>query len=135
MPGLKNDIYLHLIWSTWERLPTLTEERKQLACDEIIRRAAEHQCAIVATNGVMDHVHVLLRLTTNISISSLVHDLKVATSHRINVATGGTFRWQGEYAVFPVAPAALERVTSYICNQEEHHREKTLNPLLESSPP
>ena len=134
MSGVRNDVYLHFVWSTWDRLPSLQGEAKRVAFEEIVRKAAEHHCPVMAVNGVVDHVHVLVRLATTISISNLIHDLKGASAHRIHVETGSPFRWQGGYGVFPVAPAGLDRVAEYIHNQEEHHQQKTTNAELEAPP-
>ena len=36
------------------------------------------------------------------------------------------FRWQSGYAIFGVSPSHKFRVTAYIQNQEEHHRNGSL---------
>ena len=33
------------------------------------------------------------------------------------------FYWQAGYGMFSVSPSNVPRVTAYIANQEEHHRE------------
>jgi hypothetical protein len=35
------------------------------------------------------------------------------------------FYWQNGYAGFSVAPSRVDRVKTYISNQEEHHKEKS----------
>lgn len=131
MPSVHNEVHLHLVWATWDRLPLLSPMRRERAFEEMVRKAASRRCPVIAINGVEDHVHVLLHLATTSSIADLVHDLKGASSWLLNQDGEGEFRWQGGYGVFPVAPQALERVTDYIQKQEEHHRERTLNRLLE----
>jgi putative transposase len=131
MADVHNEVYLHIVWATWDRLPTLTAERREIVFREIVRKATERRCAVIIVNGVANHVHVLLHLATSTSIADLVHDLKGASAWMVNKETQKGFRWQGGYGVFPITPKALTRVVEYIEKQEEHHQGQTTNPLLE----
>jgi putative transposase len=111
----------------------LTERRREVVFKEIVRKATERRCTVVAVNGVANHVHVLLYLATSCSIAELVHDLKGASAWEANQEGQIGFKWQGGYGVFPVAPKALTRVAEYIENQEQHHKDQTLNASLEFS--
>jgi putative transposase len=131
MSSVHNEVYLHLVWATWNRLPTLSPSRREQAFEEMARKAAQRRCSVLAINGMEDHVHVLLHFATTSSIADLVHDLKGSSAWVLNQDGAGEFRWQGGYGVFPIAPNAIDRVAKYIQKQEEHHRQETLNPLLE----
>jgi putative transposase len=131
MADVHNEVYLHLVWATWDRLPTLTTERREIVFREIVRKATERRCTVIIVNGVANHVHVLLHLATSTSIADLVHDLKGASAWVVNQDEQKGFRWQGGYGVFPITPKALQRVAEYIEKQQEHHQDQTTNPLLE----
>jgi putative transposase len=131
MSSVHNEVYLHLVWATWDRLPTLSPSRRERAFEEMVRKAAQRRCPVLAINGVEDHVHVLLHFATTNSIADLVHDLKGSSAWLLNQDGEEAFRWQGGYGVFPIAPNAIDRVAEYIQKQEEHHRQETLNALLE----
>jgi putative transposase len=131
MANVHNEVYLHLVWGTQSRRPLLTVERREIVFKEIVRKATERRCSLLAVNGVTDHVHVLLHLATSTSIGDLVHDLKGASAWAANQGEAKGFSWQGGYGVFPITPQALPKVIAYIENQEIHHREETTNALLE----
>ncbi len=131
MADVHNEVYLHLVWATWDRLPTLTQELREIVFREIVRKATERRCAVVIVNGVANHVHVLLHLATSTSIADLVHDLKGASAWEANQGELQGFRWQGGYGVFPVAPSSLNKVADYIENQELHHQQQTTHTVLE----
>ena len=81
--------------------------------------------------GTFDHIHILCRMSKNIAASSLIKDLKVNSSIWMKSQADdfgmelSRFSWQKGYGVFSVSPSQLEKVKSYIANQEAHHRETT----------
>jgi REP element-mobilizing transposase RayT len=81
----------------------------------------KHKSIIV--NGMSDHVHILLGLHPNISISNTVHDIKRSTSLFINKEKfcQGKFNWQEGYASFTYSRSQIDRIYNYIKNQEMHH--------------
>jgi hypothetical protein len=60
--------------------------------------------------------------------------LKGASSFRINKEIHPRFKlhWQDGYGVLTLRKDELEKVSTYIDRQEEHHRRKTLSELLET---
>ncbi|QDU64896.1 Transposase IS200 like protein [Planctomycetes bacterium Pan216] len=118
------EIYVHLIWSTKERIPFLNDNylRNQLhaylatAC-----RSRDSPAQIVG--GVEDHVHLLCRLGKSTDIAALVRDLKRETSKWIKNADPpcGDFQWQQGYGAFSISPSHLDKLTQYIAHQEQHH--------------
>jgi REP element-mobilizing transposase RayT len=116
-------LYIHLVWSTWDRLPLISP-----AIEPGLYRAIEAKCVALgchplALGGVTDHVHLLVSLSPTISISRLVGEIKGASSHFITaeLQPGEFFRWQGSYGAFTVSHTALDQVRSYILNQKRRH--------------
>lgn len=74
-----------------------------------------------------DHVHLLISLGRETSISELVRELKSNSSRWIHETFPNqrNFAWQSGYAAFSVSPSRLEEVRKYIENQAEHHRTRT----------
>ncbi|HYW10752.1 MAG TPA: transposase [Longimicrobium sp.] len=69
-------LYVHLVWSTWNRAPLLTPALLQ-AIDKCIRAECVKVGADVpAFGGVADHVHLLVRLPTTISVAVFVKQVK-----------------------------------------------------------
>ena len=126
-------VYLHLVWSTWRREPFITAELQPH-----VYRALAHQCVelggdVIAIGGMPDHVHVLVRMPTTISIAEFVKRLKGASSHLVTqvLRWHEPFKWQGGYGVFSVSKRNVPAVSAYVLNQGQHHREGTAHPALE----
>jgi REP element-mobilizing transposase RayT len=126
------DVYLHIVWATWDRAPLLTPEVRPRVYLCMREEAARLKSEIIEIGGIEDHVHVLLRLPATVSIATLVKQLKGSSSHLANheVLPRG-FKWQGGYSASSVSRRAVPRVREYLRRQEEHHRDGTTYPDAE----
>jgi REP element-mobilizing transposase RayT len=84
-----------------------------------------HKSIIV--NGISNHIHILIGVNPNISISDTVRDIKRSSSLFINKKKlcPGKFAWQEGYGAFTYSKSQLDNVYNYILNQEKHHQKKT----------
>ncbi|HEX8242890.1 MAG TPA: IS200/IS605 family transposase [Longimicrobium sp.] len=126
-------LYLHLVWSTWERAPLLVEPLRSEVFDLIQAECTRQRAAVLAIGGIEDHVHLLVRVPPSLAPAVLVQRVKGSSAHAVNHATGiyRTFRWQGGYGAFSVSKRHVPLITEYVLRQEEHHREQRLWWLLE----
>ena len=128
MPQSLVQIYVHLVFSTKNRNPFLTDVTLR---DKLHRWLAgtcnnlEYPALIVG--GVEDHVHLLLRMNARWALADLIRELKKSSSKWIKEQDSslGDFYWQNGYGAFSVSPTDVERVRKYIANQEEHHRHES----------
>lgn len=116
-------LYVHLVWSTWDRLPLLNAEREAQVYACIQAECGEVGTEMLAIGGTDDHVHVLARIPATLSVAALVKLIKGSSSHLANHAAtpGGTFKWQGAYGAFTVSKGSVAKVKDYIAKQKEHH--------------
>jgi REP element-mobilizing transposase RayT len=128
-------LYVHLVWSTWDRLPLLTPEVIEILEQAVVRECIELDAGVVAFGAVLDHVHLLIRIPPKLSVSDLVKQVKGSTSHLLTQREGIPFKWQGGYGAFTVSKSVLPRVREYVLNQEAHHRYGTTVPTAELPPP
>jgi REP element-mobilizing transposase RayT len=86
-----------------------------------------HDCETLIVGGVEDHIHALFALSRNYSIAEIVKEIKITSSRSIKEKspTLRKFHWQSGYGAFSVSQSHLDQVTSYIANQEEHHKRVT----------
>ena len=127
MPNSHTEVYLHLVWATWDRLPLITLEIEKPLYDCIRTRCRDMHTHILAIGGNYDHVHILIRMTATKSIVEVVGDIKGASSHFVTHELNHVeFQWQGAYSAFSVDNSGLESLMNYIENQKKHHQEKTL---------
>jgi putative transposase len=81
---------------------------------------------MLAIYAMPDHIHILVGMKPNISISDLVRDIKANSSRFINESNWirGKFRWQEGFGAFSYSMGHLDSIVNYILNQEEHHRKR-----------
>ncbi|HLP56736.1 MAG TPA: IS200/IS605 family transposase [Fluviicola sp.] len=88
-----------------------------------------HQHQVLAINGVEDHVHILVGLNPNQSISELMKEVKASSSKWINDhrKTTTRFSWQEGFGAFSHSSDKIPGVIRYIQKQEEHHSKRTFS--------
>jgi putative transposase len=128
-----NQLYLHCVWATWDRLPLITPDAEPRLYGAIVSKCKELSCSALAIGGVYDHVHVLIQFSTTITIARLIGEIKGASSHVMthSIAPESFFKWQGSYGVFTISKRSVPQVRRYILNQKEHHADQTLIAELE----
>jgi REP element-mobilizing transposase RayT len=81
---------------------------------------------IMAIKTMPDHMHLLVSLNPNASVSDLARDIKACSSGYIKKAFNcNLFSWQTGYGAFSYSKSQLKQVAGYIQKQEEHHRQKS----------
>lgn len=125
MPFVK--VWIHFVWATKNRAPFLTDEIRPQVFRHIRENARVKEIYLDFIGGYVDHVHCLISLGTDQTISKLMQLLKGESSCWINQnkLCRGKFAWQDEYFAVSVSESVLDRVREYIAGQEEHHRTKS----------
>jgi len=117
-------IYVHLVFCTKNREPFLnTFELRQKVFRHIKKNADEKEIWIESVNGYDNHVHCLISLGRDQTMSKIAQLIKGESSFWINNnhLTKDKFIWQDDYWVSGVSNSHVERVKKYIDNQEAHH--------------
>lgn len=126
MPFIK--IYIHLVFSTKDRIPFLNTPTLRLKVWKHIKEnASEKGIYIDMINGFSDHCHCLISLGSNQNIEKVVQLIKGESSFWINKnqLTPEKFAWQDEYFAVSISESMLKPVRNYIRNQEIHHTKQT----------
>jgi putative transposase len=133
MPTSCTYVYVHFVWATWNRAPTISSvlETKIYAC--IAVKCHDLRCALIEIGGTDDYVHVLVRIHATVSVAQLAHGMKGGSSHLVThtLAPEQGFKWQGTYGAFSLGPGELDRVRDYIRRQREHHASGSTRPEWE----
>jgi REP element-mobilizing transposase RayT len=126
-------LYLHLVWATWDRLPLISEDIKPRIYAAIAEKCRELKCVPLAIGGISDHVHLLVRFYTTIAVADLVKEVKGSSSHLVTheITPDVFFKWQGAYGAFTIRKSEVSKVMAYIQNQEQHHAKNQLQPEFE----
>jgi putative transposase len=82
---------------------------------------------LVAINNMPDHVHLLVGLKANVSVSELVRDIKASSSRFITEKkwVPGRFSWQEGFGAFSYSRSHVDAVVRYIQNQQQHHAKRS----------
>src|SRR6266481_1298476 len=125
-PYLK--VYIHFVWATWDRLPILTADIRERVFQAILGKVDEPGCSVEAIGGVDDHMHLVVKMASTVSIADLVKGAKGSTSHLTThtITPGEFFKWQGSYGAISVSPRELGMIVRYVKNQEAHHTSSDL---------
>ncbi|HET54612.1 MAG TPA: transposase, partial [Ignavibacteria bacterium] len=80
-----------------------------------------------AVNGTIDHIHILVGMQPNITVSDLVRDIKHSSTNFIKEKKfiKHKFNWQKGFGAFSYSKSQIDSVINYIINQEEHHKQQT----------
>lgn len=132
MPHVK--VWVHFVWTTKNRLPLLTDSIRQRVFHHIKENARVKGIFLDHINGYREHVHCLISLGTEQTLSWIVKMLKGESSHWINQEKlcSTKFQWQHEYFAVGVGESILDKTRAYIRNQEEHHRIKPFDAEFDS---
>ena len=125
MPFVK--VMIHAVWGTKTRFPFLKKEIRPTIYTHISENAKLKGLYVDCLNGAEEHIHILMGLNADISISKTIQLIKGESSYWINKQslTNTKFEWADEYYAVLVSEGKLDDVRRYINNQEEHHKKKT----------
>jgi putative transposase len=78
-------------------------------------------------DGVADHVHILVKLRPDRSVSDVLRELKANSSGWMHdlFPDAADFSWENGYGAFTVSESQIQRVADYIAHQKEHHRKES----------
>ncbi|MDF1741481.1 MAG: IS200/IS605 family transposase [Verrucomicrobiales bacterium] len=123
MPSTHSALHYHIVFSTKNREPWFrpsVRERVHRYLGGIIKTMDGHPHCV---GGIGDHIHLLISLKPGHRLSDVMRELKADSSGWIkSELTLAGFAWQEGYGAFTLGSPDLEKVRSYVLNQEEHHR-------------
>ena len=135
MINKKYSLYLHLVWATWDREDWITPTIERCVYRNIADQVHQLGCKILAINGMPDHVHLVIKLSTTITIAEIAKKAKGVSSRFINqkVQMEDHFKWQIGYGAFTISRWDTDKVIHYVRNQKSHHECGDLIRGLETS--
>jgi len=116
-------VYAHVVFSTKDRRPLIPEDKTRLLWKYLAGIARNYDMKALAIGGMPDHIHILLSLASEISVSKAVNVLKSSSSKWMR-DQACEFAWQQGYAAFSVSASGLDEVIDYIKRQPEHHKRR-----------
>ena len=114
MPQSLSKIYVHLIFHIKTTSPPINDADLDNVHAYIGNLVNATGCTNIWVNGEGDHVHILLVMAKDITISHLVEEIKRNSSRWIKSIAHGysMFAWQGGYGAFSICILAIEILDS-----------------------
>jgi REP element-mobilizing transposase RayT len=120
-------IWIHAVWATKNREPVLKPGILSQVCNHIQSNAKDKGIYIDRINGYDEHIHALMFLKSDNSISKQMQLLKGESAFWMN-RTGllkAKLQWADKYFAASVSESRVDSVRAYIDNQQEHHKKQT----------
>lgn len=127
MANTYTQIYIHIVFSVHVRQNLIKREWKVRLHKYITGIVKNEKQKLIVINSMPDHIHLLIGIKPDVSVSDLVRVIKSNSSKFINEQrlTRGRFGWQEGFGAFSYSHSQLDTVIKYILNQEQHHTRKT----------
>lgn len=121
-----SNLLVHIIFSTKDRQPQITEPILNRLHAYIGGILNQERCIPLAVGGTDDHIHILARVPPVLAVADLLRVVKTNSSRWVHETwTNTPFAWQEGYGAFSVSKSNSHDVIRYIAQQEEHHRKMT----------
>jgi REP element-mobilizing transposase RayT len=120
---MRHRLYVHLVWTTWERERLIDRDLARFFCRFLRAMARKERAYVLEIGMVQTHVHLLVRVHPTVPISTLVKRLKGASSALAAKESVGRkrLRWAKGYSADTVSVRSLESVRAYLRGQPAHH--------------
>ncbi len=127
MPNTYTQIYIQIVFAVKGRQNLIAKRNREELHKYITGIVNNREQKMLAIFAMPDHIHLLIGMKPNISLSDLVRDIKAGSSKYINDNkwVNEKFNWQEGYGAFSYSKSQIDNVINYILNQEEHHKVKT----------
>ena len=127
MANTYTQLHIHFVFAVKYRRSMIEESWEDELHKYITGIVQNNGHKMLMINSAYDHIHILIGLNPNQSISDLMRMVKSDSSEFINKQNlaSSLFRWQEGYGAFSHSHSQIDRVVKYILNQKEHHKKKT----------
>jgi REP element-mobilizing transposase RayT len=123
MASTFTNLLFHIVFSTKDRTPSIHEGLRERLYEYMGGIIRGERGTLLEIGGVPDHLHLLAKLKSDISVAEMVRLVKSNSSKWVNesIDPTGRFEWQTGYGAFSVSESQAKKVQKYIQTQESHH--------------
>ena len=127
MPNTYTQLHIHLVFAVKYRATLIQKEWKEKLHQYITGIVQLNTNKILKINSMPYHIHILIELRPDQSISSLVQNVKSESTKWIkgNKFCKSPFAWQEGFGAFSYSKTHVNNVIRYIQNQEAYHKNET----------
>jgi putative transposase len=115
---------IHFVYSTKNRIPTISNDINGRLCAYIGGIIKELGGILIEINTMPEHIHFYVYIPKTISVSKFMEIVKANSSKWVHdtFPEKKDFGWQDGYGAFSVSKSSEKKVIQYIQDQQNHHR-------------
>jgi REP element-mobilizing transposase RayT len=127
MPNTYTQLHIQLVFAVKFCAALIQKEWKERLHQYITGIFQQNEHKMLQINCMPDHIHIFIGMRPHQSISALVQNVKTESTKWIkeNKFCKSAFAWQEGFGAFSYSKTHVDRVISYIQNQEAHHKKET----------
>jgi putative transposase len=127
MANTYTQLFIQIVFTVKGRQSLIPKQHRETLQKYMTTVIQDDKHKLLSIFCMPDHVHLLVGLNPDISISDMVQDVKRASTNFINDShmINTHFHWQKGFGAFSYAKTQVPNVINYILRQEEHHMKKT----------
>ncbi len=127
MQYVKN--WLHCAWGTKDQVQCLSPAKKNVIMNHIRTHSATRGIYIDMINGGADHLHCIILLDCNQTLSKIMQVIREESTNWINKnrILKEKFEWDNDYYGLSFSTSHFAKVSDYLQKQEQYHKLKTWN--------
>ncbi|MBN1781205.1 transposase [bacterium] len=120
-------IWIHALWSTHDRMPLLKKAFRTQINTYVRYKLQESGCPVRIVNCTIDHMHALFQLGHDSPLSRVMDRIKGESTRWINRQhfLQFPFSWQTGYCALSVSGSMVQRVETFIRDQDLQHQKMT----------
>jgi len=132
MPNTYTNLYFHTIFSTKNRIRRISPAIQDRLYAYIGGIAKNLGYKLIITNGMEEHIHLLIKMPPRLAISDILRTTKTNSSKWIHETFPALNKiaWQRGFSAFSVCQVHVHTVYPYIQNQKQHHAKKSFKEEL-----
>ncbi len=123
MAGTFTFLGIHFVFSTKNRIPTISSDINDRLYAYIGGIIKELGGILIEINTMPDHIHFYVYMPKTVSVSKFMEIVKANSSKWVHVTfpEKRDFGWQDGYGAFSVSKSSEKQVIQYIRDQQHHH--------------
>lgn len=127
MANTYTQLYFHIVFAVQGRSNQVDKEWKDELYKYITGILKNKKQKLMIINGMPDHIHILISTKPDFNLCNLIRDVKSSSTNWINAKkfVKSKFAWQEGFGTLTVSQSGVDKMVSYIKNQEKHHEKKT----------
>jgi REP element-mobilizing transposase RayT len=132
MVGTVTNLIYHVVFGIHPGSRRITRDLREDLYQFIGNTVHSHGGSLIQIGGTTDHVHLLLQLRSEHSVSDTVLVVKSTAARWMEQRRNGhrRFAWQPGFGAFSVGESQLPAVSRWLRGQERHHHSLTFRDEL-----